>query len=105
MPSSGAMVFTATGPEGREAGPFQHDCRLALGQVRTICEDVGGKDAGSLRQCAEFPDQIFGRSVAMHLDPRIFLVGNYNIPHEGFYAVSDQVSTLGHWRLLGSSFR
>ncbi len=72
LPSSGAMVLQASGPERREAGLDQRDRGLALGEVGAIGQDVRGKHAGLAGLLAQFLHQIVARAVRTR--PRILLI-------------------------------
>ena len=75
LPSSGAIVLQASGPKRREAGFDQRLRGLALGEMRSVRQNMRRQDARLACLVTQFLHQFVARTVRTR--PRILLVGDH----------------------------
>ena len=90
-------------PERRQAGLDQHHRGLALGEMRSVGQDVRRQHAGLARLGAQFLHQFVARAVRTR--PRILLVGDHLGADEGLDLRGDGCRLDQSWRYSGRSLR
>ena len=97
LPSSGAAVFTASGPSG-DRPDARSTTAFALCEVGAVGQDVRRQHAGRARLVAQFGDQLVARAV--RAAARIALVGDDHLAHERLDARA--ISSARPWSSMSS---
>ena len=98
LPSSGAAVFTATGPNGDSPDAFRTVAVSRWLRWLPSGKDVRREYARRARFLAQFGDQRIGRAVAVAT--RILLIRHDDVANEGLHARGDLRSLRSPYALI-----